>query len=93
MKVVWDRGASTVRDVYELLRKKRKVAYTTVMTMMNILVDKKHLQKRESRRRLSLRADQTEEAGCRRNGAGLRRPGLRWVGASPCCCNWSRIGT
>lgn len=45
MKVVWNRGASTVRDVYELLREKRKVAYTTVMTMMNILVDKKHLRK------------------------------------------------
>ena len=45
MKIVWSRGASTVRDVYELLRKKRKVAYTTVMTMMNILVDKKHLRK------------------------------------------------
>jgi predicted transcriptional regulator len=46
MKVVWDRGASTVRDVYEDLRERKTVAYTTVMTMMNILESKGHLVKR-----------------------------------------------
>jgi predicted transcriptional regulator len=47
MKVVWERGgAVTVRDVYETLRERRKIAYTTVMTMMNILDRKKHLKKR-----------------------------------------------
>jgi predicted transcriptional regulator len=46
MKVVWDRGASTVRDVYEELRERKTVAYTTVMTMMNILESKGHLVKR-----------------------------------------------
>jgi predicted transcriptional regulator len=45
MKVVWDRGAVTVRDVYEALLEKRKVAYTTVMTMMTILEDRKYLKK------------------------------------------------
>src|SRR4029079_4193897 len=40
MKVVWDKGRVTVRDVYEALRERRQIAYTTVMTMMNIL-DKK----------------------------------------------------
>ncbi len=46
MKVVWrlDRPA-TVRDVYEALRKQRTVAYTTVMTMMNILEEKGYLRK------------------------------------------------
>lgn len=46
MKAVWETSPAKVRDVYELLRKKRQVAYTTVMTMMNILVDKKHLKKK-----------------------------------------------
>ena len=45
MKVVWDRNSATVRDVYEALREKRKIAYTTVMTMMNILEQKGHLKK------------------------------------------------
>ena len=45
MKMVWDRNNATVRDVYEALREKRKIAYTTVMTMMNILEQKGHLKK------------------------------------------------
>jgi len=34
---------STVRDVYEALLERRKIAYTTVMTMMKILEQKKYL--------------------------------------------------
>lgn len=45
MKIVWDRGTATVRDVYEELLKRRKIAYTTVMTMMGILEQKGHLKK------------------------------------------------
>lgn len=46
MKVVWERKTATVREVYEVLRERRGVAYTTVMTMMNILEGKGHLVKR-----------------------------------------------
>ncbi len=50
MKVVWQRDQATVRDVYETLRERRQVAYTTVMTMMKILEDKGYLKKsREDR--------------------------------------------
>jgi predicted transcriptional regulator len=45
MKVVWEREQATVRDVYEALLEERKVAYTTVMTMMNVLEKKGHLRK------------------------------------------------
>ena len=45
MKIVWGLERATVRDVYEALRERRKIAYTTVMTMMNILEAKKHLKK------------------------------------------------
>ena len=45
MKIVWERESATVRDVYEALLERRKVAYTTVMTMMNILEQKKYLKK------------------------------------------------
>jgi predicted transcriptional regulator len=43
MHVVWAKGPSTVRDVYETLRTRRQIAYTTVMTMMRILEKKGHL--------------------------------------------------
>ena len=45
MRIVWQRPAVTVRDVYEELRKRRKIAYTTVMTMMGILESKGYLKK------------------------------------------------
>jgi len=45
MKVVWQRGSATVRDVYEDLLTRRRIAYTTVMTMMGILEQKGHLRK------------------------------------------------
>ena len=46
MKLVWERDSATVRDVYEVLLEQRKVAYTTVMTMMKILETKGYLKKR-----------------------------------------------
>jgi BlaI family transcriptional regulator, penicillinase repressor len=58
MKVVWECESVTVRDVYEALLKKRKVAYTTVMTMMKILEEKKYLKKSQSDRAYVYRAAQ-----------------------------------
>jgi len=46
MKIVWERDSTTVRDVYEALLERRKVAYTTVMTMMKILEQKGYLKKK-----------------------------------------------
>jgi predicted transcriptional regulator len=40
LAVVWDLGTAKVRDVYEILRERRPIAYTTVMTVMNNLVKK-----------------------------------------------------
>jgi BlaI family penicillinase repressor len=45
MKIIWTRGTATVRDVYEELLTRRKIAYTTVMTMMGILEQKGRLKK------------------------------------------------
>jgi predicted transcriptional regulator len=44
MKVVWRLEKATVRDVYEALRARRQLAYTTVMTMMKILEEKGYLK-------------------------------------------------
>ena len=45
MKMIWPLGRATVRDIYERLRDRRSIAYTTVQTMMNILEAKGHLRK------------------------------------------------
>jgi BlaI family penicillinase repressor len=46
MKVVWQLGDATVRDVYEALRVQRPIAYTTVMTTMKTMEARGHLKKR-----------------------------------------------
>jgi predicted transcriptional regulator len=45
MSTIWrlNKGV-TVRDVYEEMRSQRKIAYTTIMTVMNNLSDKKLLK-------------------------------------------------
>ena len=45
LKVIWQRGRASVREVYNDLLKQREIAYTTVLTMMGILERKGHLQK------------------------------------------------
>ena len=50
MQVVWERGEATVRDVHDALSAQRKVAYTTVMTLMSILATKGHLVRTQDER-------------------------------------------
>ena len=45
MEVMWERDRATVRQVVDLLRKRRTIAYTTVMTIMNNLVAKGLLER------------------------------------------------
>jgi predicted transcriptional regulator len=41
LKILWDEGARTVREVMEALKKQRKRrAYTTVMSLLNVMTDK-----------------------------------------------------
>lgn len=41
MSVVWDlKREVTVREIYEIMRQKKSIAYTTIMTVMNNLAEK-----------------------------------------------------
>ena len=61
MKIVWRSDAVTVRDVYEALLEHRKIAYTTVMTMMNILEQKGYLKKSQQDRAYLYKAARPQE--------------------------------
>src|SRR6185437_410182 len=50
LKTIWERGEATVREVFNDLQTRRKIAYTTVLTMMGILERKGHLTKRAGER-------------------------------------------
>ncbi|HCJ52424.1 MAG: hypothetical protein A2898_04595 [Candidatus Kerfeldbacteria bacterium RIFCSPLOWO2_01_FULL_48_11] len=47
MEIIWERGTVTVRDVVKILRKKRHIAYTTVMTVMYRLAEKRLLNRKD----------------------------------------------
>lgn len=46
MEVVWKIGTASVRDVLSRLAKRKKIAYTTVMTVMSRLYDKGILKRK-----------------------------------------------
>ena len=64
LQVLWDRGPSTVREVYKILNSDRNVGYTTVLKFMQIMTDKGLVERDESCRpqlyRPCLPREQTE---------------------------------
>lgn len=66
LKIVWRLGQATVRDVYEALRRRRALAYTTVMTTMNIMEAKGYLARRLRGRAYVYRAAAGRRAMVRR---------------------------
>lgn len=40
LKILWDRGPSTVRSVHEQINRKKDVKYTTTLKMMQIMFEK-----------------------------------------------------
>ena len=62
MKVVWRLGSVTVRDVHASLSRERPLAYTTVMTMMNILESKGFLKKEKADRAYRYKPARPEKA-------------------------------
>jgi BlaI family penicillinase repressor len=50
LRVLWDRGPSTVRDVYEELRRDKSVGYTTILKFMQIMADKGLVRRDEDQR-------------------------------------------
>ncbi len=45
MEILWRKGETSVRQVYEILKRERKIAYTTIMTVMSRLSEKGLLDK------------------------------------------------
>jgi BlaI family penicillinase repressor len=48
LQVIWQRGPSTVREVYRTLAAEREVGYSTVLKFMQIMTDKGTLVRDES---------------------------------------------
>ncbi len=62
LRVLWGRGPSTVRDVHAELSKDRDTGYTTVLKLMQIMVEKGLVTRDESTRTHVYQAAQGEES-------------------------------
>jgi len=58
--VLWDRGPSTVREVFRVLSESRETGYTTVLKLMQIMTEKGSLDRDETVRPQVFRAARTE---------------------------------
>lgn len=61
LRVLWQRGPSTVRQVYEVLSKDRDTGYTTVLKLMQIMAEKGLVERDESQRTHLYQARLTQE--------------------------------
>jgi predicted transcriptional regulator len=60
LNVLWQRGPSTVRDVYEALSASQGTGYTTVLKLMQIMTEKGLVVRDESQRAHVYTAKQSE---------------------------------
>jgi BlaI family penicillinase repressor len=61
LRVLWARGASTVRQVHDVLTRERPTAYTTALKMLQIMTEKGLVRRDETDRTHVYQAKLTEE--------------------------------
>ncbi|MGH9839042.1 MAG: BlaI/MecI/CopY family transcriptional regulator [Blastocatellia bacterium] len=61
LRVLWRRGESTVRQVFEALSEEREIGYTTVLKLMQIMTEKGLVERDESERTHVYQASLTQE--------------------------------
>ena len=66
LRVLWEHGPSTVREVHDRMAGTRSVAYTTTLKLMQIMTEKGLVTREDQRGRHLYRARQSERATQRR---------------------------
>ncbi|MBD0371892.1 MAG: BlaI/MecI/CopY family transcriptional regulator [Pyrinomonadaceae bacterium] len=61
LNVLWQRGPSTVREVYEVLLESKEIGYTTVLKLMQIMSEKGLVSRDESDRRHVYEAERAQD--------------------------------
>ena len=65
LRVLWERGPSSLGDVCDALRQQRDVATTTVATMLRVMLDKQLVKRKQSGRGHQWSAAVTHAAAAR----------------------------
>ena len=61
LRILWDRGPSTVRQVHDILGLERQAAYTTALKLLQIMTEKGLVERDETDRTHIYRARLSEE--------------------------------
>jgi predicted transcriptional regulator len=61
LTILWERGASTVRDVHEAIAQRKPTQYTTVLKMLQIMAEKRLVRRDETQRAHIYEAAQPRE--------------------------------
>jgi len=62
LRVLWDRGPSTVREVYDVLARTKPIGYTTVLKLLQIMITKGTVTRNEDARAHVYEARQPAES-------------------------------
>jgi predicted transcriptional regulator len=60
LNVLWERGPSTVREVYEILLERKDIGYTTILKLMQIMSEKGLVSRDETDRRHVYEAERAQ---------------------------------
>ena len=66
LQILWQRGASSVREVNDLLNKVREVGYTTTLKIMQIMLEKEYVE-RDAKSRTHIYTAKLKEADVRKD--------------------------
>ena len=80
LKILWDQGPSTVRQVMEVLNRQRRRAYTSVMSLLGVMTDKGLLKRGSRGRRIRVRGPRGPRKNPGPNAPRLAGPGVRGLG-------------
>lgn len=61
LRVLWERGPSTVREVHDALSSTHDTGYTTVLKLLQIMIDKRLVIRDESQRAHVYAANESEQ--------------------------------
>jgi BlaI family transcriptional regulator, penicillinase repressor len=61
LRVLWEHGPHTVRDIQHILNEAKPTGYTTVLKMLQIMTEKGHVDRDESQRPQLFRAKYSQE--------------------------------
>ena len=83
LRVLWENGPSSVRDIQRILDEVRPTGYTTVLKTMQIMTEKGLVERDESVRPQIYRARHSQEQTQRQLVRDLLQRSLRRIGEDP----------